>query len=260
MKSIVCQFESTPPSGIDGIGATISPVFEIETEANSASRVRKRGIPMPLISAMLAVLMVAGCYDRAQGTDPAKAQKNASDAQSFGYFDSQSGEKRLNEQRQGNEINREYDLNRDKKADVWKYFVVTQDGSGKTSERLVRKEFDVNFDGRVDVIRFYDQSQMLSKESFDLDFDGRIDQINFYEVGQLVRKEKDLNFDQKTDLWIFHEQGKVVRKERDSNNDGKIDYWEYWENDQVDRIGEDLDGDGTVDRWSKNQVEASLEE
>ncbi len=259
MKSIVCQFKSTPPNGIDGIGA-MSPIFETETEANPAIRVRKREILMPLISGMLAILLIAGCYDRAQGADPAKAQKNASVDQSSDYFDGRSGEKRLSEQRQGNEIVREYDLNRDNKADVWKYFVITQDEAGKTSERLVRKEFDVNFDGRVDVIRFYGQSQMLTKESFDLDFDGRIDQINFYEVGQLVRKEKDLNFDQKTDLWIFYEKGKIVRKERDSNNDSKVDYWEYWENDQVDRIGEDLDSDGTVDRWSKNQVEASSEE
>jgi antitoxin component YwqK of YwqJK toxin-antitoxin module len=154
--------------------------------------------------------------------------------------------------KQGNEKVTTFDLNHDKKPDVWTYTVVAKGEDGKEYDRLVRKELDINWDGRVDIVRIYDDKEQIQKESLDLDFDGRVDQVNFYEKGQIVRKERDLDFNGKPDLWIYYEKGKIVRKERDTAGTGKVDYWEYWEGDQVDRIGEDLDGDGTVDKWTKN--------
>ena len=145
--------------------------------------------------------------------------------------------------RKGNEKVVEYDLNHDKKPDVWEYYV---------NDKLVRKELDINWDGKIDIVRSYNDAGQLSQEVLDLDFDGRPDQTNFYENGVIVKKERDLNYDGKPDLWIYYEKGKIVRKERDTHGSGKIDYWEYWENNQIDRIGEDLDGDGNVDRWTKN--------
>ncbi len=122
----------------------------------------------------------------------------------------------------------EFDLNGDKKPDVWTYTVPGKSADGRDIDKLVRKELDLNWDGKVDVARWYDDKEQIEKEALDLDFDGTIDQVNYYEKGQLVRKE------------------------RDTNGDGKVDYWEYWENGQVDRVGEDLDGDGQVDKWTKN--------
>jgi hypothetical protein len=146
----------------------------------------------------------------------------------------------------------EYDLNKDGKPDVWSITTEGMDPEGRKVERLVRKELDINWDGKVDIVRLYDEREQVQSELLDLDFDGRVDQQNFYEKGVIVRKERDLDYDGKPDMWIFFEGGRIVRKERDTNADGRVDYWEYWENDQVDRIGEDLDGDGTVDRWTKN--------
>jgi hypothetical protein len=158
----------------------------------------------------------------------------------------------IRQEKRGEETVTEYDLNNDGKPDMWTYTVTGKDPEGRPIERIVRRELDINWDGKVDIVRHYDEREQISREALDLDFDGRVDQTNFYEKGQLVRKERDLDYDGRTDLWIFFERGKIVRREQDTNSDGRVDYWEYWENDQVERIGEDLDGDGQVDRWTRN--------
>ena len=152
----------------------------------------------------------------------------------------------------GNEKVTEFDLNGDKKPDVWTYTVTVKNAEGKDVERMVRKELDLNWDGKVDISRTYDDKEQIVQEAMDMDFDGKVDQVNYYEKGVIVRKERDMLSSGKPSSWLFYEKGKLVRKEKDTNNDGKVDYWEYWEGDQVDRIGEDLDGDGTVDKWTKN--------
>lgn len=151
-----------------------------------------------------------------------------------------------------NEKVTEFDLNGDKSADVWTYTVTAKDAEGKDVERTARKELDLNWDGKVDISRTYDEREQVSREALDLDFDGKVDQVNYFEKGVIVRKERDLSSAGRPSLFLFFEKGKLVRKERDTKGTGKIDYWEYWEADQVDRIGEDLDGDGTVDKWTKN--------
>src|SRR5690242_12530958 len=52
------------------------------------------------------------------------------------------------QEKAGNEKVVEYDLNHDKKPDVWAYFVTSKDETGKEVERLVRKELDINWDGK----------------------------------------------------------------------------------------------------------------
>jgi len=158
----------------------------------------------------------------------------------------------IRQKKTGDETQTETDLNGDKKPDVFTYTVKGKSADGKDIDRLVRKELDINADGKIDISRNYDEREQISREALDLDFDGKVDQVNFYEKGVIVRKERDLSSAGKPSLWLFFEKGKLVRKERDTNGDGRVDYWEYWENDQVDRIGEDLDGDGNVDKWTKN--------
>jgi antitoxin component YwqK of YwqJK toxin-antitoxin module len=158
----------------------------------------------------------------------------------------------IRQKQKGDEKVTEFDLNGDKTPDVWTYTAKTKTDDGKELDRVVRKDLDINWDGKVDISRTYDEREQISKEALDLDFDGKIDQVNYYEKGVVVRKERDLTSGGKPSLWLFYEKGKLVRKERDTNNDGKVDFWEYWEADQVDRYGEDLDGDGNVDKWTKN--------
>ncbi len=190
---------------------------------------------------LLAALALAGC-----ATTDANAKKDGTGS------DGQVLAEGIRTKMAGNEKVTEFDLNGDKKPDVWTYTVPAKSADGRDIERVTRKELDLNGDGKVDTARVYDEREQLVKESFDFDFDGKVDQVNYYEKGIIVRKERDLSSAGKPTLWLFFEKGKLVRKERDTNNDGKVDYWEYWEGDQVDRIGEDLDGDGNVDRWKKN--------
>lgn len=158
----------------------------------------------------------------------------------------------IRQKKSGDELQTETDLNGDKKPDVFTYTIKAKSADGKDIDRLVRKELDINADGKIDISRTYDEREQISREALDLDFDGKVDQVNFYEKGVIVRKERDLSSAGKPSLWLFFEKGKLVRKERDTNGDGRVDYWEYWENEMVDRIGEDLDGDGNVDKWTKN--------
>ena len=147
------------------------------------------------------------------------------------------------------------DTNRDGKADVWRWTRTGPDGK----ERVVRKEKDLDYDGKVDAWELYGDDGQLAQATYDLDFDGKPDATLYFEKGQLVRREYDFGFDGKARAFNYYEQGKLVRKERDVNGDGRIDYWEYWVDGEVDRVGVDLDGDGQVDRWESRKLQASAE-
>jgi len=150
------------------------------------------------------------------------------------------------------EILAEVDLDHDGKPDLWRYSRRAEDGK----EILVRKERDLNGDGKVDVWEEYGPDGQLVKETYDQDWDGKPDVVVYYEKGQVIRKELSFGFDGKPRAWNFYEKGKLVRRERDLNGDGKVDYWEYWEGAEIDRVGVDVDGDGTVDRWENRRAVA----
>ena len=140
---------------------------------------------------------------------------------------------------------RDIDLNRDTLPDAYQ-FAQVKDGE----LIVVRKEVDVNFDGKIDLVRMFDENGELITERLDTDFDGRVDVVNVFESGNLARKEYDTNFDSVTDLWRYFEGGVIARKEADLDHNGQVDYWEYYEKGQIDRVGVDLDGDGSVDQWT----------
>ncbi|HYD52613.1 MAG TPA: hypothetical protein VEA99_08300 [Gemmatimonadaceae bacterium] len=139
------------------------------------------------------------------------------------------------------------DADGDGTPDFWRYSVLVAEGQ----ERVVRKERDLNRDQRIDTWEALDDEGRIATVVFDMDFDGKADLVVTYEKGQLVKKEYAPGFDGMARTAAYYENGKLVRKERDQKGTGKIDTWEYFENDQLDRIGTDLDGDGQVDRWEK---------
>lgn len=163
-----------------------------------------------------------------------------------------SGSDQIREERRGDEVITQYDLNRDKRPDVWKFSKRDRDGK----DTVIRKEKDLNGDGKVDLWETYNEDGTVPKVIWDMDFDGRPDVTAYYEKGQLVKKEYDLDFDKRFDVWKYYENNKLVRQERDTNGDGRVDYWEYWENNEIDRIGTDTDGDGQVDKWETRKKEA----
>ncbi len=119
-----------------------------------------------------------------------------------------------------NEVVTELDLNQDRKSDVWSYRIITRGPGGTRRELLLRKELDINGDGRVDVIRFYDADERLVREAVDLDFDGSVDQLNHYHQELIVLKERDTDGDGQADEWRHFAQGKPIRRERDTDGDG----------------------------------------
>jgi hypothetical protein len=154
-----------------------------------------------------------------------------------------------------------FDLNRDGKPDVFKFYREEADpkNAGNKLEVLVRKELDINHDGKVDIIRLYDREGRVTEERDDLDFDGRIDEVIFYANGLLERKEIDLNYDGKPDIIKYFSDSKLVRVEADRNGDGRIDTWEYYENGVLDRVGTDTDLDGEADSWERRRQPAEGE-
>ena len=147
----------------------------------------------------------------------------------------------------------EIDTNGDQRPDMVKIWSgkAPEDGAGGDAGQLLRKEVDLNRDGKVDLWNWYGTEGAVTRQSYDLDFDGRVDVNVFYETGVVVRKEVFHTFADKPDTFKYYEKSKLNRVERDRDGDGRIDTWEYWEGEQIDRIGEDVDGDGNVDKWIK---------
>jgi antitoxin component YwqK of YwqJK toxin-antitoxin module len=148
-----------------------------------------------------------------------------------------------------------FDLNRDQRPDVFKFYRSDADATaaGQRTQRLVRKDMDLNNDGKVDVVRMYDDKGGVKEERTDLDFDGRFDEVALYDKGAVARKDIDLNYDGKADVVRFYVEGKITRIESDRTGDGTVDTWEYYENGELDRVGVDLDGDGIVDSWERSK-------
>ena len=157
---------------------------------------------------------------------------------------------------------RQFDLNRDEQADVFKFFTRGPDPkkAGQETDLLMRKEVDLNHDGSIDVIQLFDLAQNLIEEHTDLDFDGRKDEVAHYNEGVILRREIDLNYDGRTDITKKYTGGALTVIESDRDGDGRADTWEYFENGSIDRIGTDNNGDGVVDEWEQKNKAAPTEQ
>ncbi len=116
-------------------------------------------------------------------------------------------------------------------------------------EREVCARYDMNFDGAVDITRFFGPDGEITQEEHDFDFDGRIDQIAYFEGGQLVRKELDTNFDNRIDTWVWCEGSLFSRQERDRHHRGRVDTWELFERGVLREARYDDNNDGEPERW-----------
>ncbi|MBL8788502.1 MAG: hypothetical protein JNJ59_26645 [Deltaproteobacteria bacterium] len=146
-----------------------------------------------------------------------------------------------------------YDLNGDQKPDLFKIYVLRgpRDQPEKRTQLLARQDLDLDFDGDVDVRRFFNEAGTVVREEMDLDFDGQFDAIDFYSDGVLYRRDLALNFDGKPSITKYYTANKLTRKERDTNADGTMDTFEFYENGKLVRIGVDKDGDGKPDVYTE---------
>jgi hypothetical protein len=145
-----------------------------------------------------------------------------------------------------------FDLFHTGRPDVWEYYeTLTDPATGQTHLRLVRKELDLNDDGRVDVIRYYDENDRVVKEELDLDFDGKIEEVIYFDDRGTPSRKEMLGPDGKPRLWKYYENGKLAREERISKTTGKVESWEYWVDGKLDRIfvvSDDASG-GVLKEW-----------
>jgi hypothetical protein len=149
----------------------------------------------------------------------------------------------------------EYDTNGDGVPDVRKVYQVL----GDTQERhsvLICREADLNHDGTKDIYRFYTEEGRTLREEEDRNFDGRVDVITFYENGEVVKREEDSNGDGQVDVRVYFRDHRPFRAEReiqhDNSPDFHPDYWEFYNSQgHVVRIGWDYDHDGRADRWDR---------
>ena len=150
-----------------------------------------------------------------------------------------------------------FDLNHDNKPDVWVTYgpMTNPDNPQETKIVLLKKEIDLNHDGKVDVRQFFNFKGETIKDELDLDFDGKFDVTTFYQNGQKVRQEYDFGFDGKPHLWKFYEKNIIVRAEWDRDLNGRVDRWEYYIDGKLDRVGLDEDGDGNIDTWIQQEGE-----
>ncbi len=91
------------------------------------------------------------------------------------------------------------------------------------------RETDANFDGRVDIYRWFDASGQVTRVEDDYDFDGRIDVVSTWQNNQPVRDILDTNFDGRTDTWRDYRDGRISELRRDSDGDSRVDTWERFD-------------------------------
>lgn len=146
------------------------------------------------------------------------------------------------------------DINLDGKDDVWVHVQESEDPDrpGYVVRKLLRKEADLNFDGRVDITRLFNDKEQLIEESVDLDFDGKKDTVTYYENNMV--KAKDF-FQADREVVFMHKvysNGKLAEVRRDEDRNGVYDYCEVWyEGVKMLRHGKDLSGDGECDVWEQ---------
>ena len=95
------------------------------------------------------------------------------------------------------------DRNGDGRSDVWR----TYDSQGQVVELAI----DSNFDGRSDVHEFYKNGTLVRRES-DVNFDDRVDLVEDFDqtTRQRVRSVVDTDFDGTADLLVLFQEGRAV--------------------------------------------------
>ncbi len=111
------------------------------------------------------------------------------------------------------------------------------------------RETDANFDGRVDIFRWFDPANgQVTRVEEDYDFDGRVDVVATFEAGVLARDVMDTNFDGLTDTWRIYRGGRVIELRRDADGDGRVDTWERFDDTgRVNYSATDANRDGRPD-------------
>ena len=196
---------------------------------------------LPYLAAMLMLLGCSAAY-----TD----KNDAGKGEGAGVQIQTAGKMNKSDAEPGVEVERG-DMNADGRPDVWKYTKEVPDpgAPGSTKPKVVKKEADLNFDGKKDVYIEYDDG-IVTHEAFDFDYDGRVDQENFYVESKIKEKRVYAPGTNRVFIWKFFEEGTLSRVRQDDNGDGIADRCEEWfKGQRLIRKGRDTNKDGECDDW-----------
>lgn len=196
---------------------------------------------LPYLAAMLMILGCSGAD--AKKDDAGKGDGSGIKIQTAGKMDKGGAAP-------GVEVERG-DMNADGRPDVWKYTKEVPDpgAPGTTKPMVIKKEADLNFDGKKDVYIEYDDG-IVTHEAFDFDYDGRVDQENFYVESKIKEKRVYAPGTNRVFIWKFFEEGTLSRVRQDDTNDGIADRCEEWfKGQRLIRKGRDTNKDGECDDW-----------
>ena len=160
-----------------------------------------------------------------------------------------------------NKLIEPFDVNQDGEADMWKIYkeLTTNDNIKKV---LKRREIDLNFDGKLNYIKFYSDKGNILKEYLDKDLDGVFDSIRFYK-DNIIRKieiyksnplEKGnltLLKDKKPFKTYYYRQGRIKRVTSDLRKSSKEDFFMFYKKNKLEQIGIDYDDDLKIDERIK---------
>ena len=196
---------------------------------------------MRIVSILLFILFLSCSGSQKEGAKPPPLKSEEKGEEDF----------RAQCEVKGDRIEKSYDLNRDKAIDVREVY------NGKT---LICREVDLNFDGKMDLFRYYDERGVPRQEEIDLDKDGRLDIVTYFdERGKIIRQEFDTNYDNKADVWRYFKGDKVERIARDIDYNGKPDIWTICKDGKPVKEMLDIDGDGKPEQERKMKIEADEE-
>ncbi len=113
---------------------------------------------------------------------------------------------------------------------------------------LIRLDYDVNNDGRVDVRTFMANGRPVRLEG-DQDGDGRLDRWEYYDQNErLIKLGTSTERDGIEDTWLY-QAGDTKRVETATARDGVVDRWEFYQGSRLTRVEMDTNRDGRVDHW-----------
>jgi hypothetical protein len=121
----------------------------------------------------------------------------------------------------------------------------------KDGTKEICRAADLDFDGRIDMWSYFDESGKLRRRELDYDRDGNVDEIQVFKAGEIAEKHRASTPAKRLDTWEFYTAGRIVRAERDSDADGRVDQWWDYKTPDCPVIRADTDGNGEPDPKSE---------